>query len=143
MISTSTLPSNPIPLIPTLPSISTPLSTSIHPLVSPSISPTLNRRMPNCTIVVQTAGDLFEPEIRLKNLSESVGIVQLMVKQRFRLCFAFVCNSTENTGFLKFCRFHCVFQKSNQNSSKIHKMTFCMQRSMCKKVTNFESLKVS
>ena len=27
----------------------------------------LNRRMPNCTTVVQTASDLFEPEIR-KNL---------------------------------------------------------------------------
>ena len=65
--------------------------------------------------------------------------------QQFQIfCFAFVCDLTENTGFLKFCRFYCVFQwKSNQNSSKIHKMTFCMQKSMCKKVTNFKSLKVS
>ena len=51
----------------------------------------INRRMPNCTTVVQTAGDLFEPEIRLnspkkntfqpfirlKNLPKSFGIVQL------------------------------------------------------------------
>ena len=51
----------------------------------------LNRRMPNCTTVVQTAGDLIEPEIRLnspkeshfsalypnKNLPKSFGIVQL------------------------------------------------------------------
>ena len=45
-ISISTLPSNPIPSIPTLPSIfasiSNPLLTSIHPLVSPSISPILD-----------------------------------------------------------------------------------------------------
>ena len=27
----------------------------------------LNRRMPNCTTVVQTASDLFEPEIRLNS----------------------------------------------------------------------------
>ena len=26
-----------------------------------------NRRMPNCTTVVQTASDLFEPEIRLNS----------------------------------------------------------------------------
>ena len=87
---------------------------------------------------------LFGPFIRLKNLPKSFGIVQLMVKQRRSLCFAFICNSTENTSFLQFGRFYCVFQwKSNQNSSKIHKITFCMQRSMCKKVTNFKSLKVS
>ena len=73
-----------------------------------------------------------------------VDFFYLKAKQRRSLCFAFVCDSTENTGFLKFCRFYCVFQwKSNQSSSKIHKMTFCMQKSMCKKVTNFKSLKVS
>ena len=121
-----------------------------------SCSKMFNCRMPNCTTVVQTASDLLEPEIQpnspkkwhfsalypTKNLRKSFSIVQLM-KQRLHLCFAFVCNSTENTGFLKFCRFCCVFQwKSYQNLSKIHKMTFCMQRSMCEKVTNFKSLKV-
>ena len=50
---------------------------------------TLNRRMPNCTTVVQTANNLFEPKIglnspytfqpfiRLKKLPKSFGIVQL------------------------------------------------------------------
>ena len=52
----------------------------------------LNRRMPNCNTVLQTASDLFEPEIRqnsrhndtfrpfirLKILPKSFGIVQLM-----------------------------------------------------------------
>ena len=52
----------------------------------------LNRRMPNCTTVLQTASDLYEPEIRLnspknytfrpfirlKILPKSFGIVQLM-----------------------------------------------------------------
>ena len=37
---------------------------------------------------------------------------------------------------LKMLKFH-------KNSSKIHKMTFGMQRSMCEKVANFKSLKVS
>ena len=30
----------------------------------------LNRRMPNCTTVVQTANDLCEPEIRLNSLKK-------------------------------------------------------------------------
>ena len=48
---------------------------------------------------IKKKNDTFRPFIRLKNLLKSFGIVQLMVKQRLRLCFAFVCNSTENTFF--------------------------------------------
>ena len=67
-----------------------------------------------------------------------------MAKQMLRLCFTFVGNSTENTGFWEFCKFYVIFPlKSDQNLSKTYKMTFGMQRSMCKKLTNFESLKVS
>ena len=54
----------------------------------------LNRRMPNCTTVVETANDFlnpkfnkirptndtFRPFIRPKKLSKSFGIVQLIVK---------------------------------------------------------------
>ena len=78
-----------------------------------------NCRMPNCTTVVQTASELFEPQISTKFAQKMTlfGIVQLMVKQRRSLCFAFVCNSTENTGFLKFCRF---VMYSSGNPTKIH-----------------------
>ena len=37
----------------------------------------LNRRMPICTTVVQTANDTFQLFIRLKMLPKSFGIVQL------------------------------------------------------------------
>ena len=98
--------------------------------------------MPKCNTVLQSENDHFVPEIqpnshgnckflaliRTIKTSKCLGIVQLMVKQRPRLCFAFVCDSPKNAGILKFCRFYGVFQwKSHQNSSKIHKMTFWMQ----------------
>ena len=67
-----------------------------------------------------------------------------MVKQRLRLCFAFVCNSTENTGFFEILQvLWCIPVEIQPNSSKSYKMTFFMQMAMCKKVTNLECLKVS
>ena len=35
--------------------------------IRPRCLPSVNRRMPNCTTVVQTAGDLFDPEIQLNS----------------------------------------------------------------------------
>ena len=68
----------------------------------------------------------------------------LMVKQRLRLCITSVGESTENAFFLKFSGFMVFSRKDHiKNSSILYNMTFCMQRSMCKKVTNFKSLKVS
>ena len=51
---------------------------------------------------IRPKNDTFRAFIRLKNLPKSFGIFQLMIKQRRSLYFAFVCNSTENTGFLNF-----------------------------------------
>ena len=72
------------------PSISVTTRLEVVPISTGNITP-INRRMPNCTTVVQTASALFEPEIRLnlpkndtfrpfirlKNLPKSFGIVQL------------------------------------------------------------------
>ena len=67
-----------------------------------------------------------------------------MVKQRLRLCFTFVGNSTVNTGLGNFAGFLGLFSlKFKENSSKIYKMSFGMQRSLCEKVAIFKRLKVS
>ena len=67
-----------------------------------------------------------------------------MVKPRLRLCFTIVGNSTVNTGFWQFCRFFgFIFVKIPPKFIKKLQMTFGMQRSMCEKVVNFKSLKVS
>ena len=46
------------------PSISVTTRLEVVPISTGNITP-INRRMPNCTTVVQTASALFEPEIRL------------------------------------------------------------------------------
>ena len=93
--------------------------------------------------MVQTASDLFEQEIRLispkndtfqpfirlKNFPKSFGIVQLMVKQRLRFCFALVCNSTENTGvFLILQVLLCIPVEIQPKFIKIHKMTLLAEK---------------
>ena len=87
----------------------------------------------------------FGTFLKLKMLQISqipLGSIRLMVKQS--ICFTIVGNSTVNTGFGNFAGFLGLFSlKFNQNSSKSYKMTFGMQRSMCEKVANFKSIKVS
>ena len=107
--------------------------------------------MPNCTTVVQTANDLCEHKIRLNSHFSALYLTQKAPKKLQH------CSVNEGEAFAlptlvigvkirnieNFQVLWRIPDKNRSSSSKIYKITFGMQRSMCKMVTYFKSLQVS